>query len=191
MKKAVMYKVLLRAALWALAPGAAFAAEPVQTYAMVKEKSALKFMVIQGSEAVRGVFDRFTVDVAFDPDRLAESRIRAEVDVGSLRVDDAAMQAGLLAAEWLDAGKAPKAVFVSEEIDRIPSTNDYHAKGTLTLKGVSKPATLNFRQEFSDGKAVVITGFCTLQRNEFGVGTDDSSIKYAVRVEFRVHALKQ
>lgn len=168
---------------------------PVQRYAMVKEKSALKFVALEGSQPVRGVFEQFTLDVAFDPERIAESHIKAEVELGSLKTEDPKLEAALLGAEWLNAGKSPKAVFSSEHIERIPSTNDYYASGKLTLRGVSKPVTLNFRQEFNDGHAVVITGFSTLQRNDFGVGQGewqkDDKVKRAVRVEFRVHALKQ
>jgi len=168
---------------------------PVQTYKMVREKSALKFVANTGSDQVKGTFEQFTLDVAFDPERLAESHIRVEVDTGSAHVDDAKMQAALLTSEWLNAEAAPKAIFVSESIDHIPNTRDYYAKGNLTLRGIKKPVTINFRQDFSDENAVVISGFSTLQRNDFGVGQgewrQDDKVKYAVRVEFRIHALKQ
>lgn len=47
----------------------------------------------------------------------------------------------------------------------------YEAKGTLELRGVSKPVTLSF--DWKPGANPVLTGKATVKRLDFGVGEGD------------------
>ena len=61
----------------------------------------------------------------------------------------------------------PEARFLSETITR--DGDAYAADGTLTIKGVSQPATLRFTLDINDGRAVADGGL-TVERSAFGVG---------------------
>lgn len=167
-------------------------AKPVPVYDVVKEKSSLRFTATQNNAPVEGKFTAFTADIAFDPEQLKDSHIRVEVDVASLELADSQTKDTLLTADWLDAKGHPKAVFVSKEIDRIPGTNDYYAKGELNLHGVKAPVTLNFTMAFMDENSAIANGYLTIQRTDFHVGqgewSHDDVVKKAVRVEFRIAA---
>jgi polyisoprenoid-binding protein YceI len=167
----------------------------VPAYELVKDKSSLKFIATQNNAPVEGKFSAFDADILFDPDHLDLSHIRVEVDLNSLSLADSQTQATLLSADWLSVAEFPKAVFDSEKLDKIPSTNDYYAKGMLSLRGIKAPATINFIIEYSDDTKIVASGSATIQRTEFGVGqkewAKDDVIKKSVRVEFRVTANKK
>ncbi|MBY0407722.1 MAG: YceI family protein [Rickettsiales bacterium] len=167
---------------------------PVPKWNVVKEKSFVKFTATHNNAPVEGKFTGFDADIVFDGDRVKESHIRVEVDVTSLTMGDASIRDTLMTPEWLDTKKQAKAVFTSTEISRIPTTNDFYARGKLELAGVKKEVTMNFSLRYADDNAVVANGAFTLQRGEFSVGkgqwSRDDVVKQAVRVEFRVAANK-
>ena len=169
--------------------------KPAPVYMITKEKSTLKFTATQNNAPVEGKFKDFDADIAFDPDHLDISHIRVTVDVGSLDLADSETKDTLLTADWLDAEAHPKAVFASTAIDRFPGTENFYAKGNLTLRGVTMPATLNFTMEFMDDHSAIATGYATLQRGDFGVGqkewAKDDVVKKSVRVEFRISAQRK
>lgn len=169
--------------------------KPLPVYELVKEKSTLKFIATQNNAPVEGKFTAFDADIVFDPENVAGSHIRAEVDVASLALADAQTKETLLTADWLGAVAHPKAVFSSEKIDRIPGAKDFYAKGELELNGMKAPVTLNFSMDFMDDSSAVAHGFATLERADFGVGkgewAKDDVVKKTVRVEFRIAAKKK
>lgn len=186
---------LVIALLMMFSSAPAFAAEqPIPLFAIDLAKSALKFIVVVNGEAVTGVFDNYAADVTFDPERLEQSKIVVRVQTGSAKLPKADMLKDLLGEGWLGATSFPEAVFESADIQRIPGTPNYYAKGNLTLKGKTLPVGINFIVEYQRGDVAVVNGYATLQRNEFSVGdgdwAKDEKVKFAVRVEFRVHARK-
>lgn len=181
--------------LLASIPGLAQVADgAVPSYGVVNEKSYLRFKVVTKEKTIQGRFSHFESTIAFDPDRLEKSRIRIEVPLESIVIDDEKTREALLSEEWLAAKLHPRAVFESEKIDKIPGTGDFYADGTLTLHGISKPVTLNFRKEYADDRTGVVSGYATIQRPDFQVGSGqwqaDDTVKHAVRVEFRIYAVK-
>ncbi len=169
--------------------------KPAPVYTLLKEKSSLKFTATQNNAPVEGKFNRFDADIAFDPEHLDISHINVEVDVASMELADSQTKDTLLTAEWLDTAEHPKATFKSEKIDMVPGTEDFYAKGNLTLRGKTVPVTLNFIIEFVDDGRAIATGYFTMQRGDYGIGqkewSGDDVIKKAVRVEFRVVADKK
>lgn len=184
---------ILILAVSALLSSAVSAAVP--NYALVKEKSFLKFYAIQNGAPVEGRFDNFTADIAFDPKDLAHSSIAVDVDTGSVAAANSDVQTNLKLPEWLSTQHFPHAQFVSKKIEQMPQSENYFAEGALTLKGKTVPATLNFQFEHLDDKTAVAKGFVTLLRKDFDVGqgewAKDDIIKNEVRVEFRVAAEKK
>jgi polyisoprenoid-binding protein YceI len=167
----------------------------VPSYAVIKDKSFIKFFAIQNNASVEGKFSDFTADIRFDPENLAESSIRVEVDMNSISVVNPQVLDMLKMPDWLSIKAFPKAVFVSRKIDRIPDTDSYYAEGDLTLRDKTEPVSLNFVMEHFTGSSALAVGSVTLQRLKFGIGQGqwaaDDVIKDAVRVEFRITAEKK
>jgi cytochrome b561 len=165
----------------------------VPTYTMVKEKSSLKFIAIQNGAPVTGEFKDFTTTIHFDKDALDKSSITAEVNIGSVSVENADVLKNVTLPEWLSAAAFPKATFVSKKISRMPLTDDFYAEGTLTLKGKTVPVMLNFQLQ-ETGNVAVAKAYITLKRSDFNIGegewSRDDVIGNAVRVELRIFAEK-
>jgi polyisoprenoid-binding protein YceI len=181
-------------ALTALLLFAPVAFADVPSYQIVKDKSSVKFFAIQNNAPLAGSFTDFTADIRFDPDNLEKSSITAEVAIASVASDHDQVVDTLKLPDWLSEKAFPKATFKSKSIARTPNSNNYVAEGELSLRGVTKPATLNYQLDMI-GERAVAKGFITLLRKDFGVGQGEWSkedvIKNEVRVELRIVADKK
>ena len=111
---------------------------------------------VRGSFAIRAG----TVDIA---EPLAGSRIRAEIDAASFRTGNAARDAAVRSARFLDAGTHPDMTFASERTDGSTLT------GTLTVRGVTRPVTLSVEQPTVAPESFTVRAAARIDRTEFGV----------------------
>jgi polyisoprenoid-binding protein YceI len=187
----IFFRIIVALVL-CLLPAAAYGQPPA--YTVVKEKSYVKFIAIAGTTPHEGRFESYSADIRFDPENLKDSSIKVEVDVAGVKVAADEVQKMVTLPEWLSAELFPTASFVSKTIIRMPSTDNYYAEGTLTLRGKALPATLNFRMEHFDAEGAVASGYVSLARKDFGIGqgewAGDDVVKNEVRVEFRIAAEK-
>ena len=164
------------------------------SYKVIKEKSSLKFFAINNNAPVEGEFKDFTADITFNADKPEEGKITVEVNIASVAASYDDVAKTLLTTDWLSAEKFPKAVFTSENISRMPSTDNYFAEGKLQLRDKTLPVVINFEVKFPDSKNAISKGFITLRRTDFGIGqgewSRDDVVKNEVRVEFRLAAEK-
>ncbi|GAB06410.1 hypothetical protein GII30_05755 [Gordonia amarae] len=119
---------------------------------------------------VKGTFDVFsgTVTVAED----GTPSVQAEIDVNSINTRNEQRDGHVKSADFFDAEKFPKATFVSTDVEA--DGDDYVLKGDFTLKGVTKPVSLEL--EFNGVNpgmgAGPVAGFeakTVLSRKDFGV----------------------
>jgi polyisoprenoid-binding protein YceI len=130
--------------------------------------SRLSFTSKYSGDAFTGSFRRWTADIAFDAAQLPASKIVVSVDMSSVATGDSDRDETLPTGEWFDTKKFPRAVFTSTLI-KAAGPGRYTAAGTLNMKGVTRPATLNFGLKITGDKAESI-GTLTLDRSQFGVG---------------------
>lgn len=154
--------------------------------------SRLGFSSKYSGDAFTGMFRRWTADIAFDPAQLAASKIVVSVDMTSVTTNDPDRDETLPTGEWFDSKKFPRAVFTSTAI-KAAGPGRYTAAGTLNLKGVTRPATLNFGLKITGDKAEA-NGAVTIDRSQFGVGQGQfkggDAIPLAVNVGFTVKATR-
>lgn len=119
-------------------------------------------------------FDRFMGVLSFDPDRAEKSTVRFVVESRSARcVDDwvkpdqikdierAAVKDTMAAAEY------PEITFQSSAITRT-SSEQYEVRGTLTIRGRSKPVTIALKASpRADG--IWIEGSSRVRLSDFGL----------------------
>lgn len=186
-----MWKIILVIGVFFAFP--AFA--ELSAYKLIKEKSTLKFYAINNNAPVEGEFKEFSSDIKFNPDKVEESKIIVEVAASSVFATYDKLVENLQSKDWLSTVEFPKAVFTSEKISRMPSSDNYYADGKLTLRGITVPVVLNFQVQFVDKKDAVAKGYVTLHRSDFGIGQGewkkDDVVKNEVRVEFRVVAQRE
>ena len=122
----------------------------------------------------------FRGTATFDPERLAQSSVDLTFDAGALRVtgqgeppeDVPQVQAAMVGATCLDAGRFPTIRFVSTSVTAVgpagPGGADLELRGTLTLHGATRPLALRVHLDVT-GQTLEATGGTTLKQTDFGI----------------------
>jgi polyisoprenoid-binding protein YceI len=98
---------------------------------------AVKHMMVT---TVRGQFRKFSVDVDFDEAHPERSSVAAHIDASSIDTGMEARDAHLRSGDFFDAETFPELTFRSTSIEA--SGDGYTIEGDLTIKGVTRPVTL-------------------------------------------------
>lgn len=133
---------------------------------------------------VGGIFKGLSGAIHFDDGNPATGTFNVSVDVASLNTGNALMNQHAKSAEWFDAAKYPKIIFVSSKVVKAGAA--YQAVGTLSMHGVTKPFTLPFTFQRS-GSGGLFHAVFTVNRNVYGLGKpgdvdDNISIELSVPV---------
>ena len=147
-------------------PCAAAAAD----YTVQPAGSTLGFSNTFQGESFNGQFGQWTAAISYDAANLASSKFDVEVTLASVKTGDADRDGALPGPDFFDTAKFPKAHFVTTGFRQ--SGGKVIADGTLTLRGVTKPVSLEvtFKLQGS-GATLDVAG--TVKRLDFGVGTGD------------------
>lgn len=182
-----MKKLLFVFAL--LAASTVFAA--VSLWSNDKAHSQLQFTVTHlGLSDVSGTFNDFDVTIRSEKDDFSDAVFELTAKVASLDTRVGARNDHLKSADFFDAETYPNVTFKSTDI-RKAGENTYKLSGDLTIRGVTKPVTMDllYRGKLVDaesGKETVgfqLTG--EINRYDFNVGNDfpESMISNVVRIK--------
>ncbi|MBC6403502.1 MAG: YceI family protein [Hyphomonadaceae bacterium] len=115
-----------------------------------------------------GNFSRFAAAIRLNPQDPSGGKIHAIVDLSSVDAGTRDRNDNLPLPEWFNIAEFPTASFVSDAI--TPGESSYSARGTLTIKDNSNPATLSFTLDV-DGNVARAKGGLTLDRRDYEIGT--------------------
>lgn len=167
------------------------AAQPLANWT-VAPGGRLGFTARWNGEAVDGRFGQWRAAIRFSPDDLAQSRIHVAVDLASADTGDGQRDDSLKSSDFFDATAHPSAVFTARDIRHIDGDR-YEARGTLDLRGVSKPAAVRFTLRI-DGNRARVAGTARIDRTAFGVGRGEwaatDAIAAAVDIAFSFTATR-
>jgi polyisoprenoid-binding protein YceI len=152
------------ALLLALAlPCAAGAAD----YTVQPAGSTLGFTSSFQGSSFDGKFDKWTAAISYDAAKLAASKFDVTVDLSTAKTGDSDRDSALPGADFFDVAKYPQAHFVTTGFRQ--QGGQVIADGTLTLRGVTKPVSLNvtFKPQ-GTGATLDVSG--SVNRLNFGVG---------------------
>jgi len=152
-------------ALVAMMAAPAIAADYVQA-----PGSTLVFASQYDGETFTGSFAGFTTRLSFDPAQLASAKLDVTIPLAGAKSGNADRDSTLQSADFFDVAKHAQARYTASKF-RSLGGNRYAADGTLSLRGVSKPVTLNFT--WTPGAKPVLAGKATVKRLDFGVGSGD------------------
>jgi polyisoprenoid-binding protein YceI len=173
--------VLASAALLASAP--AFAQQ-----ALVPAQSQITFTSKQMGVPVDGQFRKFDAQIAFDPAKLAASKIAFTVDTGSATLGVKESDAELPKAPWFNVPKFPQATFQSTAIKALGGGR-YEVAGKLAIKGNVQDVTVPVAMTQS-GPTTTATGSFVIKRLAFKIGenewADTSMVADDVQVKFKL-----
>ena len=170
--------------------GAALLA-PVPAWAqqkLVPAQSSVAFTARQMGVPLQGHFSQFDAQVAFDPARLASSKIAFTVNTGSATLGSRETDAELPKAEWFNTARFPQATFQSSSIKALGS-GKFEVAGKLSIKGqahdVVVPVTL-----VQTGATTLASGTMVLKRLAYKIGdgewADTSLVADDVQVQFKL-----
>jgi polyisoprenoid-binding protein YceI len=131
----------LLASLVALAPMLAFAGTSTWNIDVSHSSAgfAVKHLVIS---QVRGAFTKFDGKLVLDDTDVRRSTIEATIDVNSVYTRDEQRDGHLKSADFFDVANHPTMTFKSTKV-RKAGKDRLAVKGELTLRGVTKPVTLD------------------------------------------------
>ncbi len=155
---------------------------------LVPAQSEVKFTARQMGVPLEGHFKTFSAQVAFDPTKLATSKIRFTVDTGSATLGSRETDAELPKPTWFNVPKFPQAQFESSSIKALGG-GKFDVAGTLTIKGhaqsVVVPVTLT-----QSGATTTAAGALPIKRLAFKIGenewADTSMVADDVQVKFKL-----
>jgi polyisoprenoid-binding protein YceI len=90
---------------------------------------------------VRGHFKNIHGRMEFDPDKPELGSVELAINAGELWTGEPDRDAHLKSADFLDVANHPKISFRSTKVERS-GANHYRVRGELTIRGVTRPVTL-------------------------------------------------
>lgn len=145
-----------------------------------------------GLSRVQGRFSKLTGSLQVDLKDLTQSSVKITADINSVDTAVAPRDADLKSANFFDAEKFPELTFASTKIRK--SRNGYVAVGDLTIKGVTKPVSIQFKQygpvkdPWGNTRIGVVAEPLTIHRSQFGITYDADSISDDVTVRLSLEA---
>ena len=139
-------------------------------------------------------FDDFTVDLNLDNEDPANSSISVDIDPASIVTGSDIWKDHLTSSDWFDVEAFPTITFQSTAIEAA-GDGAYKVTGDLTVKGETKPATLNvainaaMNHPMSGNPVIGLDASGELLRSDFGLGnfapnvSDEVTLNISVELE--------
>ena len=150
--------------------------------------SSIQFTAKQMGVPLEGHFKKFGAQIAFDPAKLATSRIAFTVDTGSATLGSRETDAELPKPTWFNVPQFPQATFQSSSIKALGG-GKFDVAGKLTIKGQSRDVTVPVTLTQS-GATTTASGTLALKRLAYKIGenewADTSMVADDVQVQFKL-----
>src|SRR5690606_40307600 len=122
-----------------------------------------------------GTFKDFDGTFTFDEKNPAADKVNVTINTNSLDTNHAERDKHLRSADFLNVAKFPQATFTSTEVKK--DGDDLDITGNLTLKGVTKPVTLDAKlmgqaDDPGGGKRACLEALGKITQEDFNIETD-------------------
>ncbi len=149
---------------------------------------------------VRGSFNEFEGSGHFDAENPAGSELRLTIQTASIDTRNADRDAHLKSNDFFDMETYPAITFASTAVEQVNEDN-YRVTGDLTIKGVTKPVTVDFEYTGSavdpyGNTRIGFEGKTTINRKDWGVNWNAALeaggvlVSEKVVLEFEVSAIR-
>lgn len=153
----------------ALVTGGTYAVDPGHTQVLFSYNH-------MGFTRNMGVIAMPTGTLSLDPKAPDKAKLSVTFPVANIRTGIAALDEHMMSGDMFDAKTYPTATFTSTSVKVTPKTDKAVIAGTLTIKGVSKPVTLEASfigagtNPMSKKETIGFSAKGTIKRSEFGLG---------------------
>jgi polyisoprenoid-binding protein YceI len=157
----------------------------VPVFAITPASSAITFNV-KSSVSIVGKFDSWEATLTFPSADVTSGVLDIKVQAGSVNTGSGVKDGKLKSKDFFDVENDPLITFKSTKIVQTGPTT-FEIPGTFTIRGVSKPETLNLTILGTKGSGSgEIKGMMAFDRKDYGVNGSIPFIKIADRVEVNV-----
>lgn len=171
------------------------------TYAIDPSHSRIGFVARHAMVTkVRGSFNDFAGTGFFDADDPSRSHLELRIQAASIDTRNADRDAHLRSNDFFDMDTYPTLEFGSTNVEAVGATT-YRVTGDLTIKGVTRPVTIDFEYEgvATDpygNQRIGLEGRATVNRRDFGIefnvalDTGGVLVGEKIALEFEVSAVR-
>jgi polyisoprenoid-binding protein YceI len=171
------------------------------TYAVDPAHSRIGFVARHAMVTkVRGSFNDFEGVGYFDAENPVDSHLRLTIQATSIDTRNADRDGHLKGNDFFDMETYPEITFVSTAVQQLDPEN-YRVTGDLTIKGVTKPVTVDFEHTGSavdpyQNQRIGFEGKTTVNRKDWGVNWNAALeaggvlVGEKVTLEFDVSAIR-
>jgi polyisoprenoid-binding protein YceI len=172
---------LLAAAMFL--PPQAEAQAPV--FEITPVQSTIKFYV-KASVELAGNFDKWDATLTFTSPDVTTGVLDIKIHAATVNTGSGMKDDKLKSKDFFDVEKDPLITFKSSKIVQTGPTT-FDVPGTFTIRGVSKPETLNLRVSGIGTGTGDIKGTMAFDRKDYGMNSGIPFIKIADRVEVNIN----
>lgn len=140
-------------------------------YSVDYTKSHIIFKGKHATNDFQGQFENWTANVSFDLDNPSNSKISATFVTNSAKTGDALYDGTLPQKDWFASKEYPEAHFESNSISK-KTENQYVAKGSLTIRDITRPISFPFTLEPLDGGEQKAIASFIINRLDFNIGKE-------------------
>jgi polyisoprenoid-binding protein YceI len=152
---------------------------------------------------VRGQFQDYTGHAHIDTANPAASKVELTIQTGSIDTGNPDRNGHLVSPDFFDVENNPEITFVSTEVERHSDSGEttWVITGDLTIKGVTKPVTIEFEQTGSakdpfGNLRVGFEGGTVINRKDWGLTwnaaleTGGVLVSERVKLDFDISAIQ-
>ena len=149
---------------------------------------------------VRGSFNEFEGSGYFDAENPTGSDLQLTIQAASIDTRNADRDGHLKGNDFFDMETYPEITFASTAVEQVDDSN-YQVTGDLTIKGVTKPVTVDFEYTGTavdpyQNQRIGFEGTTTVNRKDWGVNWNAALeaggvlVGEKVALEFEVSAIR-
>jgi polyisoprenoid-binding protein YceI len=174
---------------------------PTGTYTIDPSHSRIGFVARHAMVTkVRGSFNEFDGTGNFDADNPTAAQLQLTIQAASIDTRSADRDAHLRSNDFFDMDTHPEIRFVSTAVEQT-GDDEYQVTGDLTIKGVTKPVTIEFEYTGTavdpyGNTRIGLDGKTTVNRKDWGVNWNAALeaggvlVSEKVTLEFEVSAIR-